>query len=66
MTMSWKTTVFQEPIGVQEEGDKVNLAMTRDLIIVDGTKPLHVAETKLSDVQIRTRAVYIFKRLFCE
>lgn len=53
-----------EPIDVQEEGDKVNLAMTRDRVIVDGTKSVDIAETKLSDAQIRGRAVYIFKRLF--
>ena len=53
-----------EPIDVQEEGNKVNLAMTKDRIIVDGTKSVHVADTKLSDAQIRGRAVYIFKRLF--
>lgn len=55
---------LHEPIDVQDEGDKVNLAITRDRIIVDGTKSFHVAETKLTDVQIRARAVYIFKRLF--
>ena len=55
---------LHEPIDVQEEGDKVNLAMTRDRIIVEGTKSIHVAETKLSDAQIRGRAVYVFKRLF--
>lgn len=54
----------QEPIDVQEEGDKVKLAMTRNKFIVDGTESIHVGETRLSDVQIMGRASYIFKRLF--
>ncbi len=38
--------------------------MTRDRIIVDGTKSIHVGETRLSNKQIMERASYIFKRLF--
>lgn len=49
---------------MQEGGGKVKLAMTRDRIIVDGTKSIHVGETRLSDVQIMGRALYIFKQLF--
>ena len=48
---------------MQEEGNKVKLAMTWDRIIVDGTKSVHGGKTKLSDNQIMGLASHIFKRL---
>ena len=53
-----------QDLDVQEEGENINLAMTRDRIIVDGTKSIHVGETRLGNNQIMGRASYIFKRLF--
>lgn len=57
-------TGHHQHIDVQDEGDKVILAMTRNRIIVDGSKSIYIGKTSLGDSQIMGRASYIFKRLF--